>query len=78
MTVRPTPYVRDLPLGRTPEHCRQRIEALEHLLERALPITDTTGQRSHQAPDRASSRGHDVEGVPLGVATGGSRALDHP
>ena len=41
MTVRPTPYVRDLPLGRTPEHCRQRIEALEHLLERALPIPGT-------------------------------------
>lgn len=41
MTVRPTPYVRSLPLSKTPEHCRQRIEALEHLLERALPIPGT-------------------------------------
>ena len=28
-------------MARTPEHCRQRIEALEHLLERALPIPGT-------------------------------------
>ena len=41
MTVRPTPYVRSLPLGKSPAHCRQRIEALEHLLERALPIPGT-------------------------------------
>jgi hypothetical protein len=41
MTVRPTPYVRSLPLSKAPEHCRQRIEALEHLLERALPIPGT-------------------------------------
>ncbi len=41
MTVRPTPYVRNLPVGTDPAQCRQRIEALEHLLERALPIPGT-------------------------------------
>ena len=33
---------RDLPLGSDPRHIRQRIEALEHLLERALPIPGTS------------------------------------
>ena len=42
MTVQPRPYVRDLPLGTEPQHVRQRIEALEHLLERALPIPGTS------------------------------------
>ena len=32
----------DLPLGSDPRHVRQRIEALEHLLERALPIPGTS------------------------------------
>lgn len=41
MTVRPTPYVRKLPLGTEPVQCRQRLETLEHLLERALPIPGT-------------------------------------
>ena len=41
MSVRPTPLVRDLPLGTDPRHIRQRIESLEHLLERALPIPGT-------------------------------------
>ncbi len=41
MTVRPTPYVRNMPLGTDPVHSRRRIEALEHLLERALPIPGT-------------------------------------
>ena len=41
MTVRPTPYVRKIPLGLEPAHCRERLEALEHLLERALPIPGT-------------------------------------
>ncbi|WP_300975336.1 DUF4112 domain-containing protein [Sphingomonas sp. LHG3406-1] len=42
MSVRPGPYVRDLPLSCQPQHVRQRIEALEHLLERALPIPGTS------------------------------------
>ncbi len=42
MSVKATPYVRTLPLGNNPAHCRQRIEALEHLLERALPIPGTS------------------------------------
>jgi amidophosphoribosyltransferase len=54
----------------------------KHLLERALPITDTTGQHAgtqhNQHSQQVAGRAHDVEGVPLGVATGGSRALDHP
>ena len=41
MSVRPTSFARDLPLGTEPAHIRQRIEALEHLLERALPIPGT-------------------------------------
>nr|WP_314443176.1 DUF4112 domain-containing protein [uncultured Sphingomonas sp.] len=41
MTVRPTPYVRKLPLGTEPVQCRQRLEALEQVLERALPIPGT-------------------------------------
>ena len=42
MSVRPRPIGRDLPLGSEPRHVRQRIEALEHLLERALPIPGTS------------------------------------
>lgn len=42
MSVRPTPYVRSLPLGSDAAQVRQRIEALEHLLERALPIPGTS------------------------------------
>jgi hypothetical protein len=42
MTVRPRPLSRDLPLGTEPHQVRQRIEALEHLLERALPIPGTS------------------------------------
>ena len=41
MSVRPTPLARNLPLGTDPRQVRQRIEALEHLLERALPIPGT-------------------------------------
>lgn len=41
MTVQPRPMLRALPLGTEPRHIRQRIEALEHLLERALPIPGT-------------------------------------
>lgn len=33
---------RDLPLGTDPRQCRQRIEALEYLLERAVPIPGTS------------------------------------
>jgi hypothetical protein len=43
-TTRPAqarPFGRDLPLGTEPRHVRQRLEALEHLLERALPIPGT-------------------------------------
>ncbi len=54
----------------------------KHVLERALPITDTTGRApapSTASPGQhATTRSRDVEGVPLGVATGGSGALDHP
>jgi hypothetical protein len=42
MTVRPRPYSRDLPLGTDPRQIRQRLEALEHLLERAMPIPGTS------------------------------------
>jgi len=42
MSVRPIPMAHDLPLGSDPRHVRQRIEALEHLLERALPIPGTS------------------------------------
>jgi hypothetical protein len=47
MTIQPSPaqarpYVRDLPFGSDPRHCRQRIEALEHLLESAVPIPGTS------------------------------------
>lgn len=42
MSVRPTPMTRDLPVGSEPQHVRRRIEALEHLLERALPIPGTS------------------------------------
>jgi hypothetical protein len=42
MTTQSTrPHVRDLPLGTEPRHVRQRLEALEHLLESALPIPGT-------------------------------------
>jgi hypothetical protein len=43
-TTRPAqarPFGRELPLGTEPRHVRQRLEALEHLLERALPIPGT-------------------------------------
>jgi len=42
MIAQPCPLGRDLPLGTDPRHVRQRIEALEHLLERALPIPGTS------------------------------------
>ncbi|UUR07904.1 DUF4112 domain-containing protein [Sphingomonas glaciei] len=42
MTTQTRRYVRDLPLGTDPRHVRQRLEALEHLLERALPIPGTS------------------------------------
>lgn len=42
MTVRPQPYRRDFPLRREPHHVRQRIEALEHALERLVPIPGTS------------------------------------
>jgi hypothetical protein len=41
MTVQPRPHLRDLPVGTDPRHVRLRLEALEHLLERALPIPGT-------------------------------------
>jgi hypothetical protein len=41
MSTETRPYVRDLPLGTDPRQVRHRIEALEHLLERALPIPGT-------------------------------------
>jgi hypothetical protein len=41
MSVRPQPYRPHLPLGTAPEHVRQRIEALEHLLEGLLPVPGT-------------------------------------
>lgn len=41
MNPQARPYLRELPLGREPQHCRQRLETLEHLLERALPIPGT-------------------------------------
>ena len=50
----------------------------KHLLERALPITDTTGRPARPSGAARPTRSRDVEGVPLGVATGGSGALDHP
>ena len=42
MTAQTRRHVRDLPLGTDPRQIRQRIEALEHLLERALPIPGTS------------------------------------
>ena len=65
MTVRPTPYVRTLPLGKDPGHCRQRIEALEHLLESAFPIPGTkqrVGLDVLQAVCLVPSSWEDVEG----------------
>lgn len=41
MSTRPQPFRKELPLGTEPQHVRQRIEALEHLLERAVPIPGT-------------------------------------
>lgn len=42
MSIRPTPFVRELPLGSDPAHVRQRIEALEHLLEGLVTIPGTS------------------------------------
>ncbi|GAA4021805.1 DUF4112 domain-containing protein [Sphingomonas swuensis] len=42
MSVRPQPLRPELPLGRDPQQVRQRMEALEHLLERAFPIPGTS------------------------------------
>ena len=42
MSVRPEALRRDLPLGREPSHVRQRIEALEHLLEGLVTIPGTS------------------------------------
>ncbi len=41
MSIRPQPYRKELPLGREPVHCRQRIEALEQALESLVTIPGT-------------------------------------
>ncbi|GAA4035790.1 DUF4112 domain-containing protein [Sphingomonas rosea] len=38
MSVRPQTFRPDLPLGREPAHVRQRVEALEHMLEGLVKV----------------------------------------
>jgi len=42
MSVRPQSFRPELPLGTQPQHIRQRIEALEHMLEGLVPIPGTS------------------------------------
>jgi hypothetical protein len=42
MSVRPQPYRPTLPIGTEPHQVRQRIEALEHVLEGLVPIPGTS------------------------------------
>lgn len=42
MSVRPQPFRPDLPLGSDPRQVRQRLDALEHALERLVAIPGTS------------------------------------